>query len=247
MKHKTLLILPASLLALITCAHSAVISYNWDYYGTIPTNSTSFAGVVSVANWNNSYPGTTTPPTVVSPTINLIDNSGVVTTMDIYFSGIGQYRILSSHPGNDGDGTYNKELLNGYVDMLDGNPVTVSLAQIPYSNYDIYIYLSADVANREGYVSDDGGLTYYFRTLGSAAITGSNASLIQATETSDLGTNAAATYARFSNLTGSSQSLSVYALGNGGIAGIQVVQVPEPSAALLGSLGMLMLLRRRRA
>ena len=123
--------------------------------------------------------------------------------------------------------------------------MTISIAEIPYAQYDIYIYLSSDTAGREGYVTDTAS-TFYFSTYGSDAISGSNAVFVQATETSDLGTNAAATYARFSNLTGSSQSLSVFAAGNGGIAGIQVIQVPEPSAALLGGLGMLALFRRRR-
>ena len=229
MNQKTLFVLSASLLAQLTCAHSAVISYNWDYYGTIPTNSTSLAGVVSAANWNNSYDGTgasTTPPTVGSPELNLIDDSGDGTTMDIHFSGTAQWHLAPFWNGapQDVDGTYNKSLLKGYVDMVGGNPVTISLAEIPYAQYDIYIYMSSDTAGREGYVTDTAS-TFFFSTYGSDAISGDNAAFIQATETGDFGTNAAATYARFSNLTGSSQSLSVFAAGNGGIAGIQVVQV----------------------
>ena len=250
MNYKPLFVLSASLLAQLTCARSAVISYNWDYYGTVPTNSTALAGVVSTANWNNSYDGTgasTTPPTVGSPKLNLIDDSGNATTTDIYFSGTSQWHLAPFWTGapQDADGTYNKSLLKGYVDMAGGNPVTVNLAEIPYAQYDIYIYLSADTADREGSVTDTAS-TYFFRTYGSDAISGSNAVFVQATETSDLGTNALATYARFSNLTGSSQSLSVYALGNAGIAGIQVVQVPEPSAAILCGLGTVALVRRRR-
>ena len=135
MNQKTLFVLSASLLAQLTCAHSAVISYNWDYYGTIPTNSTSLAGVVSAANWNNSYDGTgasTTPPTVGSPELNLIDDSGNGTTMDIHFSGTGQWHLAPFWTGvpQDVDGTYNKSLLKGYVDMVGGNPVTISLAEI---------------------------------------------------------------------------------------------------------------------
>jgi hypothetical protein len=249
MKSKTPILLATSL-ALTAGAHAVTaISYNWDLYGTIPTNSTSYAGVVSVANWNNSWPGTNTPPTVGSPTLNLIDNSGAGTTMDIYFSGTGQWQLnpLNTAPSVDADGTYNKRLLKGYVDMVGGNPVTVNLAEIPYAQYDIYIYMSSDTADREGYVADDGGLTYYFRTLGSAAISGGNASLIQTLDLTNDAQDTAASYARFSNLTGSSQAISVFAAGNAGIAGIQVVQVPEPRAALLGGLGLLALLRRRRS
>jgi hypothetical protein len=246
MKMKTSILLAASL-ALAAGANAAtVISYNWDYNGTI-TGSTQFAGVVSAANWNNSYtinPGAN--PQSGSPWSNLIDNSGATTTMDISFNSPNQWPIQGS-PGQDADGTYNRNLLNGYVDMSGGIAVTVNLAEIPYALYDIYIYMSSDTADREGYVADDGGLTYYFRTLGSAAVTGSNASLIQTLDLTDDAVDTAASYAKFSNLSGTSQAISVFAAGNAGIAGIQVVQIPEPSAALLGGLGLLALLRRRRA
>ena len=208
---------------------AGVISYNWDFYGTVPTDSTSFAGVVSAANWNNSYPASTNPPTAGSPTHNLIDDTGNATAMDIHFSGTGQWHLNPNGVGapQDLDGTHNKRLLKGYVDMVGGQPVTVNLAEIPYPKYDIYIYLSADTAGREGHVTD-GTSTFYFQTYGSDAISGDNAVFTQATETSDLTPNAAATYARFTNLTGTSQSLSVFAEGNGGIAGIQVVEVELP-------------------
>lgn len=208
---------------------AGVISYNWDFYGSIPADSTSFAGVVSAANWNNSYPATPNPPTAGSPTLNLIDDSGNATAMDIHFSGTGQWHLNPNGVGapQDLDGTHNKRLLKGYVDMVGGNPVSVNLTQIPYAKYDIYVYLSADTAGREGYVTDETS-TFYFQTYGSDAISGDNAVFIEATETDDLTPNEAATFAKFTNLTGTSQSLSVFAEGNGGIAGIQVVEVESP-------------------
>ncbi len=218
-----------TLTAISTAGQAGVISYNWDYYGTVPTDSTSFAGVVSAANWNNSYPATPNPPTAGNPTTNLKDDSGAATAMDIYFSGTNQWHLGPFWTGapQDLDGTHNKRLLKGYVDMTGGQPVTVNLAEIPYPKYDVYVYLSADTAGREGYVTD-GTSTFYFQTYGSNAISGDNAVLTQATETTDLTPNAAATYARFTNLTGTSQSLSVFAAGNAGIAGIQVVEVQLP-------------------
>jgi len=221
---------PVIALAFTSAAGQAgVISYNWDYYGTVPTDSTSFAGVVSAANWNNSYPATPNPPTAGNPTTNLKEDSGVATAMDIHFSGTNQWHLGPFWTGapQDVDGTHNKRLLKGYVDMVGGNPVTVNLAEIPYAKYDIYVYLSADTAGREGHVTD-GTSTFYFQTYGSDAISGDNAVFAQATETDDLTPNAAATYAKFTNLTGTSQSLSVFAEGNGGIAGIQVVEVELP-------------------
>jgi hypothetical protein len=249
MKMKTTILLAASFVLAAGANAATVISYNWDFNGGIGGPS-QFAGVVSAANWNNSYTiSTTANPQSGSPWSNLIDNSGATTTMDISFNSPNQYRANPSGgtPGQDADGTYNRNLLNGYADMSGGIAVTVNLAEIPYALYDIYIYMSSDTADREGYVADDGGLTYYFRTLGSAAVTGSNASLIQTLDLTDDAVDTAASYAKFSSLSGASQAISVFAAGNAGIAGIQVVQIPEPSAALLGGLGMLALLRRRRA
>ena len=209
---------------------AGIISYNWDLYGTVPTNSTSFAGVVSAANWNDSYTiSPTANPLSGSPWSNLIDDSGVATTMDISFNSVGQWQLnpLNVAPSQDLDGTYNKRMLKGYVDMSGGQPVTVTLAEIPYAKYDIYIYMNSAAADREGYVTD-GASKFYFRTYGSGAISGDNAVFVRATETTDLTPNAAANYAKFFNLSGASQTLTVFAAGNGGIAGIQVVEVTSP-------------------
>jgi autotransporter-associated beta strand protein len=209
---------------------AGIISYSWNFYGTVPTNSTSFAGVVSAANWNDSYTiSTSANPLSGSPWSNLIDDSGTATTLDISFNSGAQWQLNPRNvaPSQDLDGTYNKRMLKGYVDMSGGQPVTVTLAEIPYAKYDIYIYMNSAAANREGYVTD-GASKFYFRTYGSDAISGDNAVFARATETTDLAPNSAANYAKFFNLSGSSQILTVFAAGNGGIAGIQVVEVTSP-------------------
>lgn len=193
------------------------ISWNYDYNGTVE-GSGQFAGVVSVANWNNSYPS--------NPTANLLDSSGAATTLG-FSTSAGGWRIQGSHPGPDGDGTYNKELLNGYLDA--SSQKTVAISGIPYNSYSIYVYLSADVANRAGVVSV-GAKQYDFKTLGAAAISGGNASLLQTTSTN--GSNPAASYAVFTNLTGASQTITWQIIGNGGIAGFQVVSNADVAVAI---------------
>ena len=224
-------------LASAASASAAVVSWNLDNNGTLAT--TNVAGVVAVANWNNSFPS--------NPVTNLKDDTGVATTVDISYASFNTFRIQGSHPGVDGNGTYNKELLNGYLNS--GSTQTpasssVTISQIGYAQYNIIVYFSSDVAGRTGTVTD-GTTVYDFATLGSASISGSNAVLTQTTSMG--GSNPGANYAIFSGLTGATKTVSVNIPSFGGIAGFQVVAVPEPSAALLGGLGLFGLLRRRRA
>lgn len=238
------IIAAAVLLTASFTLHAQIISWNLDNNGTL--GGANVAGVAAAANWNNSWPA--------NPTVNLMDNSGAATTLDLAYGSFNTWSIQGSHPGADTDGSYNKELLNGYLNSGPaawGPSITnsyVSLSQIPYSVYDIYIYFSADTAGRNGSVSD-GSTTYYFSTLGSAAISGANALFAQTTDT--LGVNPGADYAIFSGLSGVSQTLTLNMLsGNdqwGGIAGFQVVAVPEPGTlalVTLGGLGVLIFRRR---
>jgi hypothetical protein len=224
---------------------AAVVSWNYDVYGDV--FGTRVAGIEPVANWNNSYPD--------NPTTNLIDDSGTATTIDISYSSVNYYYVNypNEWPGQDANGTYNKHLLNGYLNAGYANwnpPQTfsqVAISQIGYTNYNIIVYFSSDVAGREGNVTV-GATSYSFNTVGPASITGANAVFAQ---TTDMGGTYATTanYAIFSDLSGESQTITVQMRDNdewGGIAGFQIVQVPEPSATLLASLGLIPLLRRRR-
>jgi hypothetical protein len=233
----------------LTTQAQSVISWNLDRYGTI--SGANQAGVVLAPNWNNSWPA--------NPTVNLIDNTGAATTLDLSYGSYNTWSVNGNTgptPGQDADGSYNRNLLNGYLNSGPaawGPSITnsyVSLSQIPYSVYDIYVYFSSGAANLNGSVSD-GSTTFYFSTLGSAEISGANALLTQTTDT--IGSiNPGADYAIFTGLTGASQKLTLNMLsGNdkwGGIAGFQVVAVPEPGTlalAALGGLGMLALRHRR--
>lgn len=227
-------------------ASASVVSWNYDSNGTV--TGTNVAGVVPVANWNNSWPA--------NPTTNLVDDTGAATTVDIAYQSFNTWSVTGSHPGVDGDGTYNRELLNGYLNSGPAGwnpPIThssVAISQIDYALYDIIVYFSADVAGREGSVTD-GATTYYFNTVGVASVSGSSAILAGTVDTAGLYTTSA-NYAVFSGLSGASQTITVQMRDNdewGGIAGFQLVSVPEPaSAASLGGVAVLLaaLTRRRR-
>ncbi len=226
-------------------ASAAVVSWNYDRNGTV--SGSNVAGIVPVANWNNSWPS--------NPTTDLVDDSGAATTVDLAYTSFNDWNIVGSHPGADLAGTYDKELLNGYLNAGPagwGPPITssqVTFSQIPYAQYDLIVYFSSDVAGREGSVTD-GTTTYSFNTVGPASVSGANAALAQTLDTGGTYTTAA-NYAIFSGLSGPSQTVTVQMRDNdewGGIAGVQLVAIPEPAsaAALLGGLGLLAALTRRR-
>jgi hypothetical protein len=72
------------------------VSWNYDRYSTIP-GGTARAGVESATNWNNSWPN--------NPTVNLTDENGSPTTVDIIYNSYNNYSIQGSHPGADANGS----------------------------------------------------------------------------------------------------------------------------------------------
>lgn len=231
-------------------ANASVISYNFDNNGTVGGDGAGsgpvvgeYAGVVSVDHWYNSWPD--------NPSTDLVDDGGNVTTMDIgWWSSHGTWSV-GGHPGADDaptDSIWNMEMLNGYLNSGTGPVVGLDLKEIPFSMYDVYVYFNADVAGREGQVAGkesdtDGGpwgpaTTYYFST--NATIT----SFEQTTDTTDDAADMPANYAVFSG-TSDYFNIETTILDFGGIAGVQIVEVPEPtSLALLGGL-LLIGIRRR--
>ena len=96
----------------------------------------------------------------------------------------------------------------------------------------------------------DGTTTYSFKSVGLTSVSGVNAVLAQTVDTGGSYTTTA-NYAVFGGLSGASQTLTVQMRDNdewGGIAGFQVVAIPEPAsvAALIGGCGLLAALWRRR-
>lgn len=113
-----------------------------------------------------------------------------------------------------------------------GGVGTINLTTVPYALYDVYVYLSdwgSEVVN----FSLDGGTTTV-------------ATLTNATGGFDGSYVANDNYVKLSGLTGDSSIRMAATSGEVHVGAFQIVQVPEPSSALLGGLGMLVLLRRKR-
>lgn len=229
---KTLILMVVT--AGIAAQAQSIISWNENNGGTIPTPS-GVAGVVSAANWNNSING-----------MALIDNSGAASGVSFSISGTWGAWGIAGGPTQDADSTYNKYLLDGYANTSSGiGPEVFTISGISYSSYNLYVYISSDTASRTGSIADgNSGITYDFSTIGQPAISGANALLTQTTDT--IGGNPTADYAVFSGLTGSSDTLTLNIANGGGIAGFQIVAVPEPGSMMLAGLGGLALLVRKR-
>ena len=234
-----------------------VISWSFNQYGFsnagqntgVPVPNTQ-AGVVSAFNWNDSWSENSSAYAYGTPVTvnNLFDNSGTATATSLSYNSYNGYYIQNSNPAQDADGTYNRQMLNGFLNAGPATwspPVTqntISLSSIPYLQYDVYVYVSDDTAGRVALVSD-GTSTYDLSTMGSAAISGANASFVQSTDTT--GANPTANYVVFSGLTGSSQTFTVSPGDTNpsdaawvGLAAFQIVAVPEPGALALSLCGL---------
>lgn len=219
-----------------TTARAGVVSWNFDRYGTV--DGSRVAGVIPAANWNNSWPS--------DPTVNLMDDAGDATSLDISYTSYNTWTVnepTPANPGQDADSSYNRELLNGYLNAGNAtwnpNPTysQVVISQIPYANYDIIVYFSSDAAGREGEVTN-GATTYSFNTVGQTSVSGANALLLETTDTSGSFTTTA-NYAVFSGLTSATQTITVQMRDDdewGGIAGFQVSgSGTQPNAQILSA------------
>ncbi|MCB1130058.1 MAG: immunoglobulin domain-containing protein [Verrucomicrobiae bacterium] len=219
-------------IAFTASASAQTISFNVDNNSTVGGDgagsfpaSPALAGATGALAdyWTNDWP--------TNDLTDLRDSTGVDTTMDIVSPRpFNTYPQQGSHPGVDTDGSWNKEMLNGYVNggHAGNNPATITLNQIPYTSYDVYVYFASDDATRTGTVTD-GTTTYRFGVLnGQLSDPSGNALLVQTTNTTDFTTEA--NYAVFTGLSGASQTFVTEffqadtTTGSfGGISAIQVV------------------------
>ncbi len=225
---KTLLL--AALLTSASLAADAQNIISWSYANGLAVSGS--AGVVPASNWNlTQEPGSA----------DLLNNLGASTGTTLTLAGgFGAWGIGGAT--QDSDGTYNSAIFSGYYNSLGS---TLTLGSIPFSAYDIYVYISSDGDGRTGTVSD-GTTTFSFSTDARAKVDahGNFAFAL----TTDTGTgHPSANYALYSGLTGGSQTFTIANTSDGmGFAGIQIVAVPEPSTLALAGLSLLGVALRRR-
>jgi hypothetical protein len=243
--------------AAATTQAQSTISWSMDRWGftlasgnnggqPVPNTTAGAPGYVA-ANWNDAWNEGVAGSS--SATVNNLWNSSDINSgASITYSSRDLWQLGYSQPGIDPDGTYNREMLNGYLDSgLANLSSTIAISSIPYSSYDIIVYFSGDTEGRAATLTV-GSTTYYFTVMGTAANSGASAVLTQATSTTSGSPTADADYAIFTGLSGTSQTIDYTALvdGAGGIAGFQIVAAPEPGSmvlAVMGGFGVLLMRR----
>ena len=117
-------------LTVVAVGAAKIISINVGYNGALAASD--MAGVVPAAHWND-LSGTTNNPSSVA----LVDESGnPLPGMTASFQGSGNTFNWNAVPS--------QTMLSGF---LSGTPMSVSLTNIPFSTYDVYIYYAGFSSN----------------------------------------------------------------------------------------------------
>ncbi|MEY4488192.1 MAG: hypothetical protein RIQ79_700 [Verrucomicrobiota bacterium] len=209
--------------------------------GVLAANAT--AGFYSTTNWNNSAAITNvaTQTTPLSLTESTGSNSYATATWssaDTWSARTGTGTVAAKTP--------NGILLHGYIESRDAAGASVTVSNIPYPSYDVYVYVAGGGNANVGSVSlnSAGNPTYYYRVLqhDSYAITpvptvgtpyAPFAMIGDAADRAGALAAPAATFVRFTGVSGSAltitakdQTLNANA---GGIAAIQIVDTTSAS------------------
>lgn len=234
-------------------APAQIISVDFDNSTSlvIPTmEPTDLAGApgVRVGNWN---PWLKNDTTVGDAGQTIVDSSGATVAG---FTAYGNFSWTS----RDNDTVNDTAMFSDIVDVQTSTRL-VEVSGVPYSAYDVYVYMHDDDFDRAGQFTL-GSETFYMRGFGPGEHAGDPLSdgtgyVISTDTTLGLGTDInQGNYVRFSNVTGSAFQMAWTAVNAGDsvqrakVAGFQVVQVPEPTALALAGVGIAgLLISRRRA
>lgn len=212
--------------------------------------STTSAGFYSAANWNNSATASNVA-TQDAPLALRESNGSISAGVTATWASANTWAARSATGdivANPEVKTPNGLLLHGYIESRATTGATVSLANIPYGTYDVYVYVAGGFAGNVGSVSlnREGVATRYFRVLQNDGIlpnpvptaNGGYAPLSMIGDAADrAGAVSAppATFTRFTGVTGGELTISAIdqttGQNAGGIAAIQIVDTTPAGAA----------------
>lgn len=187
-------------------------------------SSIMYAGVPAVRqrNWNRAnpdgYPATGTEANIVAPSAGVLVNSaGSSTTMKMTYSAVGAWA-----DNNEDETTYGRLFGPFIYNDIANTAVNISLSDIPYATYDVYVYIGSSANGLTGTITS--GATTYSYTSASGATTANG--LSDYVETTSAGGFPQANYCVFRNVTGSNFAFSAdHVSGNAGVFGFQVVEI----------------------
>lgn len=222
-------------------ARAQIIGINFEGSGAASNGTiTAPTGVINAVTWNNiaGFTGTVTGLTET----NGIDTSGDMTlaTASVTFTSHDDYRSGNANLGN---------ILNGYLDgngaPLANGTVTVSITNIPFTLYDVYVYVGADGNGRTGDgIIGSTDLSFSSDVAGATSFTVNDDPMLD---------HPSANVLLFTNVSGATLSYLQNASSNNnstGVMAIEIVAVPEPATTALlgvaGGLGALVWIIRRR-
>lgn len=239
----------AVLTASIGAASAASISVNFSENSANQNwNSVEDIGPVSVSTsyFNNTNDPTGGPANTHTGSLgtgtlgDLVDSTGVSAAGTVVtYSSSGAWYNTAGTASNEA------KLQVGYLDDGAGG-VNISMSNIPYAQYDVYLILASGQGDTYRSLGFDvnGSATGNVDAYGFLGSDAANTSWTEATDTTR-GNYILVTGQTASTLTIQGQERNLTERGS--IAGFQVVEVPEPSsAALLGLGGLALILRRRK-
>ena len=189
-------------------------------------------GVVAQTNWNNAQGGS-------GNIANLTGSNGAATGASLTYASNNTW-------GRDLPQSATNDLLSDYLDAGTGVPATVTVSNVPYALYDVYVYTRRN-ENPEmpGGVPDADDLSdYTVNGVTQTVLTGDVRDNFVLSTPTTIGN-----YVRFANVTGSTMTLGANqnaANFRSPVDGFQIVQVPEPTSMGVLGLGALAPLALRR-
>lgn len=193
----------------LTISIPQVIGLNLRAYNTYGLNATDVAGVIRATYWNNLVGPAATGETVATST--LTDNLGLpVNGMTVtYTAGTtgGSYTNSGTLKfGADAvtvnPATNDPNLYSSAFDQYDGTASTLSVTGIPYSNYDLIVYVYDGGAGQGGVITANGQTLAIRGGVGNPDVNGNG--YVQSTDSTDTAGPAVqqGNYVRFSGLSG---------------------------------------------
>ena len=185
-------------LCLVNIAVADHASIGVNFYHDTRVAPTEHPGIVHGAHWNNVS-------AVTGTTQNLRDNSGAATTADVTVDAGAGYGAFGK--GGTGFSGFDQMVDDGVHGTGQGgknNEARISLAQIPYTVYDVYVFAQSRTINGTELSLTIGDKTYYYATDGDAAAD----ELKQITSTTPGEPTRGGSYIRLRNLSGASLVVS---------------------------------------